>query len=400
MNALLRIADRLLGRPLLITPHKAEIIYSLLEGRLNLDERPAAYREPAPSSRRSNSGVFVVPVTEGVAHITVDGSLVNRGAYVGASSGLVSYEGIHAQIAAAHADKQVKGILLDLNTPGGEVGGLFALCQRIRAARAAKPVIAFINDMAASAGYAIAAQASQVIVSPSSVVGSIGVVLLHLDRSAQMAAQGVRPTLIHAGAHKVDGNPFEPLPDDARHRLQAEVNQLYDLLLESVATGRGARLTAAAARATEAETYIGKDGVARGLADAIAPFHAVMRALSAGRTIEAAAPARMAVPGDPSAAAEKARLRSILGGNEAEGREQLAQHLAFETDVSADAAHAILAQAPRVAVPDTSPASHVAFPASVLPLAAIEPPCADRRKRGWAEAIESANRTFRKNDPS
>ena len=129
-----------------------------------------------------------------------------------------------------------------------------SLADLIRSVRQTKPVTAFVNDMAASAAYGIASAANEIVVSPTSIVGSIGVVMLHADRSGELAAQGVKPTLIFAGSHKVDGNPFEPLSDAVRADLQASVDAHYRQFLDTVAAGRGRKLTADMARATEART--------------------------------------------------------------------------------------------------------------------------------------------------
>ncbi|MDN3719438.1 S49 family peptidase [Roseibium salinum] len=99
--------------------------------------------------------------------------------------------------------------------------------------------------------------ATEIVTTPSAVSGSIGVVLLHADISKALSEEGVKPTLIFSGRHKVDGNPFEPLSDDVRAGLQAEVDSLYEQFLKTVAAGRGDRLTEEMARATEARTFFG-----------------------------------------------------------------------------------------------------------------------------------------------
>src|SRR5690606_11623372 len=98
--------------------------------------------------------------------------------------------------------------------------------------------------------------------------------------------------LIHAGAHKVDGNPFEPLTSDVRGSLQAEVNSFYDAFLKAVAKGRGARLTAAAARKTEARTFIGQAAVDAGIADRVSAFESVLGELSRAVSKPATSPSR------------------------------------------------------------------------------------------------------------
>jgi ClpP class serine protease len=113
-------------------------------------------------------------------------------------------------------------------------------------------------------------------------LGSIGVVLMHADYSGHLQQKGIRPTLIHAGAHKVDGHPYEPLPDSVRADLQAEVDQFYSLFVSGVAKGRKGRMTERAVRDTEARTYIGEAALKAGLVDTIGSFETVLADLSRG----------------------------------------------------------------------------------------------------------------------
>ena len=282
-----RLAERVIGRPLLVTPSLAEIIYGVMDGRtpVSLSGTP-----PAPDASRFvgehqfRNGRPTLNRFEGrTAIITIDGPLVNRGAWIGNDmcTGLVSYEGLAAQVLEAGSDPDVDFIVLDINSGGGEANGMFQLAALIRRERQGKGIIAVVNDLAASAAYGIASAADRIVVSPTSIVGSIGVVILHMDRSSQLARQGLKPTLIYEGANKVDGNPFGPLPDSVRAGLQREAATFYDRFIETVAEGRGRRLSAAAARATEAATYIGGAAVKAGLADDIGTLDDVLAALAA-----------------------------------------------------------------------------------------------------------------------
>ena len=211
--SLAQIAGRVLNRPLLLHPDKADLILHVLQGRIGIEPLQTVTPETnrfVGTYRRDNGGVGSMRVENGVAILPIVGSLVNRGAWIGASSGLVSYEGIAAQLREAEVDQDVRAILLDIDSPGGEATGMFAAAKLVSAVNKSKPVVAFVNDVAASAAYGIASAASEIIVSPTSMVGSIGVVLTHLDRSGELEDRGVKPTLIHAGAHKVDGHPFGP----------------------------------------------------------------------------------------------------------------------------------------------------------------------------------------------
>lgn len=292
MTFLLQIADRVLNRPLLLDPAKAEIIFAVLEGRILPNAESDGLDEASPASdlganrfvgstARKQRQYALSQAVGSTAIITIDGSLVNRGAWIGASSGLTSYEGIGAQVDDAADDPEIRSILIDMNSPGGEATGMFGLAQKVRAAAKKKRVVAVVNDVAASAGYGIVSGADEIVVSPTSLVGSIGVVMLHIDRSGEMQMKGVRPTFIHAGAHKVDGHPFGPLSEDVRAALQRDVNTLYDRFLETVEAGRGkARLSAAKARATEARIFFGQDAIDAGLADRLGTFDDVLAELN------------------------------------------------------------------------------------------------------------------------
>ncbi|OOL18077.1 peptidase S46 [Ochrobactrum sp. P6BS-III] len=276
------MADRVLNRPLLITRDKAQVVLSVLAGRIGVNSPEASRFEGSNFVIDENGRAKERPykVSNGVAIITITGSLVNRGAWVGASSGLTSYEGIRHQLNAAENDSAVHSVILDMHTPGGEAVGTFETAERVRQLASKKRVIGVVNGMAASAGYAIASGASEIVTTETGVSGSIGVVLLHADFSRQLDREGIKPSLIHAGAHKVDGNPFEPLSEDVRADLQAEVNAFYESFLQTVSKGRGARLSIDAARATEARTLIGKEAVKAGLADRVGTFETVLADLT------------------------------------------------------------------------------------------------------------------------
>ena len=166
------------------------------------------------------------------------GTLVKRTAGLDAASGLTSYADIGVMLESALADPQVAGILLDIDSPGGEASGSFELARRVREAAAVKPIWAIANDSAFSAAYAIASAADRVIISETGGVGSIGVIALHIDQSVKDAHDGYRYTAVTAGSHKNDFSPHEPLSDAAKAELQAEVDRLYGLFVDHVAVMR------------------------------------------------------------------------------------------------------------------------------------------------------------------
>ena len=281
-----RIAARAFNTPLLVEPSKAMAFLSGLGPRIlgrhvelvDSDDVPggtAALPARAGILARGFSeslqqhGQAPYPVVDGIAVIEIAGVLIHRGDWIGQSSGQTSYEGIAAQIEAATRDPSVRAVALEIDSFGGEVAGVFDLADRIRVIRGTKPVWAFVAERAFSAGYALASQADRILLPRTGAVGSIGVVVMHADLSGQLDQDGVRVTLIHSGQHKVDGNPYEPLPENVRDDIQREIDVLRVLFAETVAAGRAGRLNQDAALATEAATYRGTEAVAAGLADEV-----------------------------------------------------------------------------------------------------------------------------------
>jgi signal peptide peptidase SppA len=260
------LASRLFGTPLLVHRAKLDVILAALGDRLNIQPPAAAMALPGP--RNMPSG------TPGIAVIPVHGTLVKRTAGLDAASGLTSYTEIAAMLDSAMADPQVAGILLEIDSPGGEASGSFELARRVREASTAKPVWAVANDSAYSAAYAIGSAANRLIVSETGGVGSIGVIALHIDQSVRDANEGYRYTAITAGAHKNDFSPHQPLTDEAKAELQAEVDRLYGLFVAHVASMR--TLATDDVRATEAGLYFGADAIAAGLADAVGTFESAL----------------------------------------------------------------------------------------------------------------------------
>ena len=260
------LASRLFGTPLLVYRAKLDVILAVLGDRLNIQPPVADMALPGP--RNMPSG------TPGIAVIPVHGTLVKRTAGLDAASGLTSYTEIAAMLDSALADPQVAGILLDIDSPGGEASGSFELARRVREASAVKPVWAVANDSAYSAAYAIGSAANRLIVSETGGVGSIGVIALHIDQSVKDANEGYRYTAVTAGTHKNDFSPHQPLTDEAKAELQAEVDRLYSLFVEHVGSMR--TLATDDVRSTEAGLYFGANAIAAGLADAVGTFESAL----------------------------------------------------------------------------------------------------------------------------
>lgn len=263
MTLLPHLAARLFGVPLAIHRPKLDVILAVLGPRVGLADlaAPAGFSPPARDALAQTPKIAVIPI---------HGTLVRRTVGLEAESGLTSYAGLAAQLDAALASPEVAAILLDIDSPGGESGGVFDLADRIRAASQIKPIWAVANDMAFSAAYALASAASKVFVSRTGGVGSIGVIAMHVDQSEKDVQDGVRYTAVFAGDRKNDLNPHEPISSEAHAFLKAEVNRIYGMFVETVARNRG--IDPSTVRDTEAGLFFGQAAVAIGLADAIGTF--------------------------------------------------------------------------------------------------------------------------------
>lgn len=273
-----RVAERMFNVPLLIHPLKAQVIGNFVAERMGMPPVTLDVGEYEQGVSRRAKPAAVDPA---IAVISIHGSTVHRSSYMDAMSGLISYEEITAALREARADATVGAILLDVDSFGGEAAGCFSLCEEIRATRADKPVWAIVNEHAYSAGCAIATSADRVYLPPSAGMGSIGVLWIHMDMSGADAQAGVQYTPIYAGARKIDYWGHAPLSDEARAAEQSSIDGLYELFCNSVALGRGKRMTAAAARATEAACYQGAAAVTAGLADQIGTIDDAIRDLAA-----------------------------------------------------------------------------------------------------------------------
>jgi signal peptide peptidase SppA len=200
---------------------------------------------------------------------------------------------IRTMLADARDDPGIRGVLLDVDSPGGEIGGLFDLADEVYAVREQKPCYAIANDEAFSAAYALASSAQRLFVTRTGGVGSIGVIAVHMDQSGWDEKMGRKYTAIYAGARKNDFSTHQPLSDDARANLQGEVDRLYEMFVASVARNRD--LAPALIRKTDAGLFWGEKAVSAGLADQVGSFDdalaAVTQASRASRQVRATASA-------------------------------------------------------------------------------------------------------------
>lgn len=397
------LAARLFNVPLMARYDFAQIYATTFDRIVN-----GKGHMPSAEGRVTDSGIdaparAAYSLTEdGIAVLTVEGPLVQRAGQIAPDcSPLASYQWVNVQLLAMAADPKVKAMLLEFDSPGGEVSNVFELGSRIRGLpeQSGRPLWAIANEGAYSAAYALAAGAQRITLPATAMAGSIGVIMLHLDVSRAAEKKGYTFTPIFAGARKNDFSPTEPLSKEALTVGQARVDQLMGVFSGFVADARN--IDQAAVLATEAGIFGAADAVRLGLADEIATFDETLGALrdhlrsgrSNGVWMAASSPSarmenlmtdkekaaadqaaaeqrqqelatargegqkegiaqataeltpKIATASKEGAAEERVRIKSILASDAAKSRPKLAQHLAFGTDMSAEAATAMLAEA-------------------------------------------------------
>lgn len=296
MSKFARISGRLFNSPLMLRPEKAEMLCAALVDRLGiakldgidgttlaasqLRQRAGEWMEdeqPVSPARRQYS------VERRVARICIDGTLVHKLGGVSPWSGMVGYDCLEKVIADALANPEVGAILLDIDSPGGEVSGCFDFARKLRGMSLAgggqKPIVAFANEMACSAAYAIACACDAVMTTETGIVGSIGVWTMQVDMTKGLSKNGIEVTMIRAGERKARGGPYEVADDATFTKLQNWVNDTWMIFAEHVADSRD--MDADDVLGFEGDWFTGPEALEIGLVDAVDTPDAIFEAVAA-----------------------------------------------------------------------------------------------------------------------
>jgi signal peptide peptidase SppA len=273
------LASRLFGVPLLIERTKLDVILSVIAPRLGGDDEPQLSLEMYGPGDTGKSRKSYYVTDDKIGVVSIVGPLVKRASGEFLSGGPTTYGEVEMEIMDAITDPEIKGVLLAVDSPGGESVGAFELSDLIFSQRSSKPIFAAADGDAFSAAYALASAADQLYVTKSGGVGSVGVWMAHVDQSGFNKQKGLKPTFLFAGARKLDGNPHEPLTDDARETFQAEIDRIYSMFVETVARNRA--MSMKSVKQTEAGLYFGQSGVDIGFADQVGTLSDALAGLRA-----------------------------------------------------------------------------------------------------------------------
>jgi capsid assembly protease len=218
-----------------------------------------------------------------IAVINIDGFISQKPNIFTLLFGGTSTEALAATVRAAMAEPSVGAVVLSVDSPGGVVFGTPEAAAALRGARGGKPFIAVANPIAASAAYYLASQADEVVATPSSITGSIGVIVTHVDESKALEKEGLVVTEITHGRRKAEGSSVKPLSDEARESIQKRVDFYGEMFEADVAKGRRVSPATVRAKYGEGAVFTAKDAMAAGLVDRIATLDEVLGELATGR---------------------------------------------------------------------------------------------------------------------
>lgn len=383
---MIRILSRITSEPWAITSESMEMILQILQRE---NESPQAV---AARLGRPLDNTYAVENRDGIAVLPVNGPLFRYADFFTEISGATSYDRLATDFARSRDDTRISSILLNLDSPGGEANGCSEFADMVFASRGIKPIVAYVGGSACSAAYWIASAADEIVIGDTAILGSIGTVLGIADTRERDAKAGVRRMEIVSSQ-----SPYkrvDPTTEEGHGRLLARVDALSEVFIAKVARNRGVSVDTVMREFGQGDVFVGQAAVQAGLADRVGSFEALVAEMLSGTyrrstsnfnvaagdnnqedtmSDKTAAPAGEQKPNTtadtttaapatvttttsaapaaalPSPAEERARIKTIMSSEEAKGRGELAEHLAYETDMAPAAAIAMLAKAPKAA---------------------------------------------------
>lgn len=255
------VASMAFNTPLYATPDLAASVKAFLLPKMKGQDLGSPQM-----GTESEEGQKVVKKSDNIAVIPVHGVLtVRRGNINAACEEIESYERLRSRVCKAMNDVQVDAIVLDFYTGGGSAMGCKEMADFIFECKQTKPIYGIVNFAAFSAGYFILSACTEIYISETATVGSIGVIWEHVDWSRWLENEGVAVTTLYRGDHKNDCSPNAPLSPEALQGINEQLDTAYELFSQSVATYRN--LPVESIVSTQAKTFHGQQAIELGLAD-------------------------------------------------------------------------------------------------------------------------------------
>ena len=261
------IMDRIISTPWAILRSSLDEIMAVLQSKNNGLVLEMAEKNKQSSGDETQDINYAVK--DGIAEITIDGTLSKRMGLIQALSGGTSYASIQNQIKKAEDDPDVGALFYNISSPGGNVEGMFATADIVFNAK--KPSLAFADGLMASAAYIIGSGANCVVASDRSAeIGSLGIIAVHMDESKKYEKEGIKPTVFSAGQYKKVGNKFEPLSETDKRYMQKTLDYMFTLMTDTISVHRNMDIKQMIEHeVVGGDMFIGEQAVNAGLADEI-----------------------------------------------------------------------------------------------------------------------------------
>lgn len=236
-------------------------IGSLLLGRAFLSATPEGKRQIFETvvEGKGEDKIAIVPIKGLLTNESGDGLFLERDSIV---------ETVKQDLEQATQDSQVKAILLEVDSPGGGITASDVIYNRIMKFKAdtQKKVVVYMGDIAASGGYYISSAADAIVAHPTTITGSIGVIMPLINVAELINRYGIKDNSIASGTMKEIGSPFKPMTQEEADILKDIINELYMQFVKVVSTGRNLDIETVK-KLADGRIYTGKQAVEKGLVD-------------------------------------------------------------------------------------------------------------------------------------
>lgn len=270
-----RLLEAFTRMPWSILPERLTVLQEIIARHISGEKLPpeevqlVIHGAKRPDNRRAGN----------IAILPLFGTIFPRANLMTEVSGATSAELFGKQFDELVKDPEIGAIVLDVDSPGGQVTGVEELSRKIYEARGKKPIVAVANHTMASAAYWIGTAADEVVITPSGDVGSIGAFAAHWDESKALEMEGLKLTLISEGKYKIEGNPYEPLSEEAHSAIRGMVREAYDMFVKAVARNRGKPVDEVRNGFGEGRVVGARQSIELGMADRIGTMEETVKQL-------------------------------------------------------------------------------------------------------------------------
>ncbi len=262
-------------------------------------------------------------IRDGVAVIKVSGPLFRYANLMTRICGATSYELLAQDFNKAVQNPNIKGILLDVDSPGGEVNGCSELSDMIYQARGTKPIIAYASGACCSGAYWIASACDKILAADTAILGSIGVVSIFEKDDEDKTIE------------IVSSQSPNKLPDinteEGKAKIQARVDELAEVFIAKVARNRGISEDDVVNNFGAGDVSVGKSAVRSGLADELSSFEEIITNFNKENSLMN----DTTFSAEDIKSAERERMRQVFASDVSKGKEATAQILLAKTDLAA-----------------------------------------------------------------